>query len=521
MRLGGVLVSAATTCAIAFVVACATSGPAGGFLETDDDAGMRAPDARPDAPPAEAGADAAGDAQAAPPIVAPTDARDRFGVYAWGFDDTSWPGSPDRLQWAAGKVTSLGGRTVRVYLGPQDIYQVLPGGTFDLATAAASPAYQALFANPMIQTYLLTTYSSADDAGNWTAGYAPSDAAAERQEIAKLGEYLLQTYPGKTFVLLDWEGDNAIAPVASNDSAWNGFVAWTNARAAGVVDARQAAGKTTARLYSGVEFNLLRSAASQAPCDASANRCVVSAVLPKVHVDYFSYSSWDALAGSSDSQVAAQLASDLDAALGWAKMGDPTVTPARFIVGEFGAPRDQQDLGECAAMTRTGAILGAIGQWGASYGIFWQIIDNSLQGAAGGGLVTGFGLYKADGSAALGAALFETLYQTQTPTPPNAPSCPSIKQGGVVDGTNYKATDIHPTTTLSIFGSSFSGNADVVHVRQPGTQWSIQSSSTYWYDSTGQINATLPGVKANQSALVYVTDGAGVDSNGQVVSIVP
>jgi hypothetical protein len=521
MRLLGALAAAACAAgAIALHGGCATAGPAGGFLEGDE-AGSPAPDAGPDAPQQDAPAEAQADAQATPPIVAPTDTRDRFGVYAWGFDDTSWPGTPDRLQWATEKAAALGGRTTRVYLGPQDIYHVLPTGTFDLATAATSPAYHALFANPAVQTYLLTTYSSADDAGNWTAGYAPSDAAAERQEIAKLGAYLLQAFPGKTFILLDWEGDNAIEPVASNDAAWDGFVAWTNARAAGVVDARQAVGTTTAHLYSGVEFNMLRSGGSQAPCDSSANRCVVSAVLPKVRVDYYSYSSWDSLAGSSDSQVAGQIATDLDAALGWAKMGDPTVTPARFIVGELGAPRDQQDLGECASAHRTAAILGAVAQWGASYGIFWQIIDNSLQGAVGGGLVRGFGLYKADGSAALGAALFQTLYQTQVPTPPSAPSCPTINQGGVVDGTDFKATDIHPTTTLSVFGASFSGNGDTVHVRQSGTEWSIQSGSAYWYDSAGQINATLPGVKASQSALVYVTDIAGVDSNGQVVSIVP
>ena len=88
--------------------------------------------------------------------------RDRIGIYAWGFDTTSWPGSPDRLSWATAKIAALGARTIRITLAPTDPYQVLgAGGAFDLATAAASPAYGALFANPSFDTILITTYSAA------------------------------------------------------------------------------------------------------------------------------------------------------------------------------------------------------------------------------------------------------------------------------------------------------------------------------------------------------------------------
>jgi hypothetical protein len=480
----------------------------------------RAPDAQADAG-ADAPADAASPDAAAFPV--PTDMRDRIGVYAWGFDTTSWPGTPDRLDWAASKVAGLGARTIRAYLGPQDIYHVLPaadGGAFDLATAAASPAYASLFGSSSFDTILLTTYSAADDAGNWADGYTTAEAAAEQQQIAALGQYLLTTYPGKTFVLLQWEGDNAIASVAGNPAAWTGFTSWIQARAAGVVQARAAAGMTTAHLYSGLEFNLLRSRASGMPCDTSANPCIVSVVVPQVDVDYYSYSSWDSLLPSmTPAQVASTLTADLTTALGWARKRDPSITPARFVVGEFGAPREESDLGECAATQRIAGIIGAVTQWGAARGIFWQILDNVPSGQPG-DFVDGFGLYKASGAASLAATLFQNLYQTQVPTVPVAPSCPVINQGGVVSAADYKTTDIDGGTTLAIFGQAFTDGGDVVHAREATRQWDIAGGAAF-YASPGQINATLPGIGGGQSALVFVTDGDGIDSNGQIVPILP
>jgi hypothetical protein len=471
-------------------------------------------------PQTDAGADAAGDASFMP--VAPTDARDRIGIYAWGFDTTSWPGTPDRLSWATGKVAGLGARTVRVYLGPEDIYQVLPAadaGAFDLAAAAASPAYHALFASPSFDTILLTTYSATDDASDWTTGYDAAQVAAERQQIAALGAYLLATFPGKTFILSNWEGDNAIAGTSGNQAAWDGFIAWTNARAAGVEDARAAMPTASAHLYSAVEFNLLRSSSTQAPCDTTANKCVVSVVLPAVSVDYYSYSSWDSLLpNQTPAQVAAQLGADLTTALGWARMHDPTVTPARFIVGELGAPREQADLGECAATSRIAAVIGAVESWGASYGVFWQIIDNT---PSAGTLVNGFGLYKASGAASLSAGLFQALYQTQAPTVPPAPSCPLINAMGVVNAAYPAMTTISATTVVSIYGKAFTATGNVVHVRESGGSWDVKAGSPAWYESAGQINLTLPGVGTGQNALVFETDGDGIDSNGQIIPIAP
>ena len=223
----------------------------------------------------------------------PADVRDRIGIYAWGFDTTNWPGSPDRLTWAAAKVAELGGRTIRIYLGPADPYKVLgTGGAFDLATAAASPAYSALFANPSFDTILITTYSVADQQNSWSNGYGSDQAAAESDEIARLGAYLLTTFPGKTFIVLNWEGDNAVNAFASNPGVWDAYKAWINARAAGVVNARAMAPGSSSHIYSAVEFNAVRDFTTGLPCDTGATKCVLSMVVPNALVDYYSYSAW-------------------------------------------------------------------------------------------------------------------------------------------------------------------------------------------------------------------------------------
>ena len=458
-------------------------------------------DASDSAPTADAGADSA--------LPVPAKMADRIGVYAWGFDDRAFGGFADRLTWAADRVRQLGSRTIRVYVGPSDVYRLGnlgSPGAFSLFDAAKSPAYAALFANPAFDTYVLTAYSKDDDAGLWKSGYPPDAAAAERKAISEFGAHLLATYPTKTFILLNWEGDNAIAPYASNPAAWDGFVAWTQARADGVKDARVAAGGA-ARLFAGVEFNKVLG------CD-DKNKCVMSAVLPNVDVDYVSYSSWASIGEDVDTgAVAARLQADLDKALGFARKKDKS----RFLVGEFGAQREASTFGECTAAKRIAAIVSGLTAWGAGYGVFWQIIDNAPTDV--GIPQLGYGAFKADQSSTLAGEVLRALYTTETPTVPGA-ACPAINQGGVVDGQTYK-TPVHPGGVLSIFGGGFSSNAEV-HVVQK-TQTLVVSDGTPWfYRSDKQINFTLPSsIVANDKVLVFVRNGTATDSNGQYPDVTP
>jgi len=85
--------------------------------------------------------------------------------------------------------------------------------------AASAPMYE-LFHDPSFTTYILET-TELGCHNNWDAlkGTIDVDTTCIQNELQALTVYLLTTYKGtgKTFILQNWEADNA---VAASDSAW-------------------------------------------------------------------------------------------------------------------------------------------------------------------------------------------------------------------------------------------------------------------------------------------------------------
>ena len=335
----------------------------------------------------------------------PTRRSDRFGVAHSDTDEAAFLGhGSDRLNWGADEIAKAGSHTIRVYLGPEDIYQVNPSGPFDLEKTAASPAYDKLFRDARFQTYLLTVYSSADSRNIWTQGYSPTDYRAESDEIKRLGNYLLSNphYARKTFIILNREGDNALKSVASNAQVWENYTNWIQSRVNGVKEARLLNPLTTAHLYSGLEFNLVRK--NNGDCGARAanpldHRCVIDYVAPKVEVDYYSYSlgqSIETVISDSGATLKGQINADLGFALATIKAKRSRITEANFIIGEYGFSR--QHFSECKAANYLGEVFDALEESGgfkASYAVFSQTADNQPSTQS----VTGFfSLYEAHSS---------------------------------------------------------------------------------------------------------------------------
>ncbi len=480
----------------------------------------------------EAGASVAdaGALPALPPVD--TTPAERIGVYDWGADDSQFAaaggGATDRLTWSAAKVKALGAHTIRVALSSHDPYKVNPAGAFNLATAAAAPAYDALFADPQLHTIIVTAYSAADETSPWQNGYSAADAASETEEVKALAQRLLVKYPGKTFVIANWEGDNAIAPFAKSAAAWTGYQDWINARADGVAAARAETPASTSRVYSALEFNALRGADNKTACGSAGQRCVVTDVAPNVRADLYAYSSWQSLSADLDeTKIGARLAGDLDQALAFVQKGRPTITKDRFFVGELGAPRDEvsANFGECKTAARMVAAISSATTWGARWAIDWQIIDNAP--TATGPEVLGFGLIKASGANSLSYAMLSQMYAgTANPSVPAATWCPDINVGGIINGA--PGTAIKVGSTVSLYGHFAATQMDtpkgyVVHVRIADKQTDVTVGTPYWFESYQQLNATLAGsgMAPAKGALVWVTSPAGVDSNGQYIDIAP
>src|SRR5262249_30239794 len=79
--------------------------------------------------------------------------------------------------------------------------------------------------------------------------------------IKRLGEYLLSNpaFAGKTFIIPNWEGDNALDALSNRRSVWDYYTQWIRARAEGVRLARRNYPSSAARLFSGLEFNAIKS----------------------------------------------------------------------------------------------------------------------------------------------------------------------------------------------------------------------------------------------------------------------
>ena len=262
-------------------------------------------------------------------------------------------------------IFNLGARHLFVHLSPQ--YQVeYPFDEFgsgqirSLRELVASPHFREMLELPF-ECVVLTTYSFA----NWDwlmtrgqAGGAALDLDGEQAEIKDLVQHLLATYPGKRFVIKNWEGDwqlkqslalNAVATEAQVAE----FIAFLGARQAGVARGRDG----DLRVQFAIEFNLIHLA-------ERGQRCMLSSVIPEVESDLLAYSSWWTLAKTGP--LARRIADDLAFVRSL-----PGVGSRPLIVTEFGFPGK-----EAAVAEHTRVASEAFAEAGVPMAIYWQIFDN-------------------------------------------------------------------------------------------------------------------------------------------------
>ncbi len=477
----------------------------------------------------------------------PAERADRFGVYHWGADISAWPGSPDRLAWGADQVAAIGSRTIRVVMGPDDSYRVNPrsnaSGTGYLQRIAASPAYDALFRDPRFRTYLLTVSPSTGSDRTFNA---------VRKQIARLGEYLLSqaAYTGKTFILLNWEADNAIGALPPGAPQWDDLIGRTQARADGVRDARLRQPGSSAQLYSGLEYNLVER--NGVRCGDGTVRCVIDTVAPRVTVDYYSYSAWQSLdikRQSPASGLAQMLRKDLGFALTKVRSRQRQVLEANFILGEWGFARSIYS--ECLAARYTAEMVSALegpNAFHVSYAIYWQGLDNGWRGGHRTPCVGNlgdpgdpasaaqvdwmlYGLFRGrDDTMTLSGATLQALLRGQ-PAPPLS-RCPSIDPQGVVDPARSGNLFLNPGDPVTISGHGFAHNGNTVLVLQADDRTNTGAPNVFlelgaqgdphWNESTQQITATLPAKDLHDGcALIWIANEDGTESNAILVRIKP
>ena len=479
----------------------------------------------------------------------PASRADRFGVYNWNINDAAVPSTNDQINWGADLIAGLGTRTIRIALATRDDYRLGLSGNLDLMQLAQHPAYDRLLKDSRFQTVMLTTYSRGAMASNWSDGYTQAEYEAEREEIRRLGEYLLNTpaFNGKTFIILNWEGDNAISLWPNKRTIWDAYTNWIRSRVEGVKLARQKFPSSTAKLFSGLEFNQLRSWQTGEWCgspvsdpvhnDSLRNRCVIDYVAPRVEVDYYSYSSWRSLDDketNSAESLKQRYKTDLTFALSLIKAQRPEIGEHNFILGEYGFERAR--YGECNAANHTSEMFDALegeGSFQASYAVFWQIVDNAPAYGVG---VSLFGLYRIrDGNLSLSpiGENFRKRINNQAAT--NYTGCPQIRtspQLGVLNSLGEPNFQINPDTVVSVYAQGccanvltpFSASGNKISFEQTARRFALpRDNALHFYESSTQINFSMPSLPTDERragpARVFVTDARGYDSNSQTITV--
>jgi hypothetical protein len=257
-------------------------------------------------------------------------------------------------------ITALGSNTIKFKLEPSS------GGEQTLTEIARSdPVIKAViempFVNELIWVYPLATKARLFD---------PAAFGTEYRELYDVTRYLLQTYAGtgKVFFLGNWEMDNHLTASRKREPSpelLENVTAWVNIRQRAVDDAKHDTPHSDVEAFYYLEVNLVWDAMLGKPRAANA-------VLPATHVDYVSYSAYDALLPDPEQKLPPAL-DYLEAQL----RPKPGLPGKRVFIGEYGFPAvrftpQEQDILSRRVM-RTGLA------WGCPFVLYWEMYNNEVK----------------------------------------------------------------------------------------------------------------------------------------------
>jgi hypothetical protein len=301
----------------------------------------------------------------------------------------------DFLNEGADRLLELGTQVIKVWFQldasrPYPFHSEWGPAATDLVKLAEKPYYRDLFAKPFT-TFLLVVPHGV----TFTDGMTPEEVDSEREHVYKLARYLLEHYAGsgKTFVIQNWEGDHLLRQglngAEPDPVRVQGMRDWWNARQDGVDQARREVGMHDVVVAHAAEVNHLADS-------MDGKITATNAVLPFIHADLYSYSSWDLRFDRRR----------LIDALEYLKTMAPDSElygEDNIYLGEYGAVKDQVGEGASLKSLIQGLTEAAIG-WGVRYAVFWQVFCNEAaheyKGRPKNSDLRGFWLVRPDGSLA-------------------------------------------------------------------------------------------------------------------------
>lgn len=271
-----------------------------------------------------------------------------------------------RLIETAKAMLAMGSNTIKFGIGWDKNAPKDPEIDSLMKQARDDPAHRQVLDMPFAY-YIIWAYPFCDV--SWSKPLSDEDKAKEYREMYEFASYLLKTYSGtgKTFYLGHWEGDwylhsdydpNGDVPAAKIQ----GMIDWLTARQKAVDDARKRTAHHDVRVYNYAEANLVK-------IGIEGKSCMTNDVIPKVDLDFVSYSSYD----MQDDPATLRAALDYIESKLPAKSGIPG---KRVFIGEYGFPKcnvtpEVQDEKSRQVM-RTGL------DWGCPFVLYWEMYNNEV-----------------------------------------------------------------------------------------------------------------------------------------------
>ena len=307
-------------------------------------------------------------------------------------------GEDDFLNEGADRLLEVGMRAFKGWLTPgfKKAYPYnsdWPGGVGSVSELIQTPHFRDLLDKPFsTYSFVVGEFSRP----YWRDGMDADEIAAVEVENYDLAAYLLTRYKNtdKTFILQNWEGDNAlrawdIPDPAVYETARKGMIDWLNARQAGIVRARKQFGMQGVKVVGAVEMT--RTPVGAAPFD---HPLVVDDVVPRTGADLYSLSTWGTRLPGDEKLLIAQLDYIADKAPASELFGEKNV-----MLGEFGAyeitytdarqnypeqARDAEDgvFNEASARGQLIANRRQLEhalQWGVQFAFYWELYCNGLR----------------------------------------------------------------------------------------------------------------------------------------------
>ena len=295
-----------------------------------------------------------------------------------------WHLGDDYLNEGAIQIENLGSRTMKVFMGnnyaaSHYVWNSNWPVVTDLKGLAETPYFNTLFSRANLDTFIIdaTEFACNNGTVKWKDGMVQAELDAIYSEMYAFVYYLRESFPGKTFVIQNWEGDNAYGTPVDPILADQGMIDWLNERQNAINQAKASTPDSTTDVWGAAEFNWL-----PVPYMLSSKaHYVLHNVIPSTQMDLYSLSNY--LTEKNDGRE-----DDILAILDYMDSYCPDSAAfgnKNLYFGEFGAKENQLGEGLPAAEKEllqsqiAGRQIEQALKWGVRYLVFWAIYDNVLQ----------------------------------------------------------------------------------------------------------------------------------------------